>query len=224
MALMDNIELVQRFIRLALPQRKAFFEKLASKGMSLGQLPVPMIRHEFEAIPLSYAQHRQWFLWQLEPESAAYHVPAALRLRGVLDVEALQRSFQVLIERHESLRTRFVQDAGQTLQVIAPEADFSLPVHTLEPGDAAGLEARISAFVEAQTRQLFDLQQGPLLRVCLLRVAPDEHVLVLTQHHIVSDGWSMQVLVEELVQCYAAFTQGHAPQLPALAVAERGPG
>ncbi|WP_442968443.1 amino acid adenylation domain-containing protein, partial [Pseudomonas sp. Z18(2022)] len=215
---MDNIELVQRFIRLALPQRKAFFEKLASKGMSLGQLPVPMIRHEFEAIPLSYAQHRQWFLWQLEPESAAYHVPAALRLRGVLDVEALQRSFQVLIERHESLRTRFVQDAGQTLQVIAPEADFSLPVHTLEPGDAAGREARISAFVEAQTRQLFDLQQGPLLRVCLLRVAPDEHVLVLTQHHIVSDGWSMQVLVEELVQCYAAFTQGHVPQLPALAI------
>ena len=66
--------------------------------------------------------------------------------------------------------------------------------------------------------QLFDLQQGPLLRVCLLRVAPDEHVLVLTQHHIVSDGWSMQVLVEELVQCYAAFTQGHVPQLPALAI------
>ncbi|MDF3203267.1 amino acid adenylation domain-containing protein, partial [Pseudomonas sp. 1912-s] len=218
MALMDNIELVQRFIRLALPQRKAFFEKLASKGMSLGQLPVPMIRHEFEAIPLSYAQHRQWFLWQLEPESAAYHVPAALRLRGVLDVEALQRSFQVLIERHESLRTRFVQSAGQTLQVITPEADFNLPVHTLEPGDAAGLETRISVFVEAQTRQLFDLQQGPLLRVCLLRVAPDEHVLVLTQHHIVSDGWSMQVLVEELVQCYAAFTQGHVPQLPALAI------
>ncbi|WP_345891525.1 amino acid adenylation domain-containing protein, partial [Pseudomonas chlororaphis] len=164
-----------------------------------------------QPLALSYAQERQWFLWQLDPQSAAYHVPSALRLKGRLDVAALQRSFDTLVARHESLRTHLQQDGERTLQVIAAQARIDL---TLVEAD----EARLKTLVEAEITRPFDLRQGPLLRVSLLRLAEDEHVLVLVQHHIVSDGWSMQVMVDELVQLYAAYSQGQALQLPAMPI------
>nr|WP_080758265.1 non-ribosomal peptide synthetase [Pseudomonas lurida] len=160
-----------------------------------------------QPLPLSYAQERQWFLWQLDPHSAAYHIPSALRLKGTLDTSALQRSFDALMARHESLRTCVQEQPDGARQVILPDA--ALPIR-LELVDEADLQAQ----VEAEIARPFDLQQGPLLRVTLLRLAEDDHVLVLVQHHIVSDGWSMQVMVEELVKLYAAFSQGQAPQLP----------
>mgnify|MGYP001606176320 FL=1 len=140
-----------------------------------------------QPLPLSYAQERQWFLWQLDPDSAAYHIPGALRLKGPLDRVALQRSFDSLVARHESLRTHVRQDGEGAVQVIAAQA--AVDILRLEC-DEAGLLAQ----VEAQIAQPFDLQQGPLLRVSLLRLAEDDHVLVLVQHHIVSDGASMQVM------------------------------
>ncbi|MBK0060073.1 amino acid adenylation domain-containing protein [Pseudomonas sp. S44] len=219
MAVMDNIALVQRFIRLPLSQRRAFLEKLAGKGLTLGQLPIPAAREGLDVIPLSYAQQRQWFLWQLEPHSSAYHIPSALRLKGTLDVPALARSFQWLLGRHESLRTRFVETAEGVRQVIeAPASAFELPLQHLPADAGADTEQAVRDFVEARTQALFDLQQGPLLRVDLLRLADDDHVLVMTQHHIVSDGWSMQVLVEELVHAYAAFSGGGEPTLAAASI------
>ncbi|MCE1119068.1 non-ribosomal peptide synthetase, partial [Pseudomonas sp. NMI795_08] len=216
---MDNIALVQRFIRLPLSQRKAFLEKLAGKGLSLGQLPIPTARDGIDVIPLSYAQQRQWFLWQLEPHSSAYHIPAALRLRGTLDVAALAQSLQWLVGRHESLRTRFVESADGVCQVVdAPPQRFELPVQALAADAPAEQDQAVRAFVEAQTQALFDLQAGPLLRVSLLRLAADDHVLVMTQHHIVSDGWSMQVLVAELVHAYSAHAAGQQPSLPAASI------
>src|SRR5438067_2088609 len=104
MTQLDNLSLVQRFIRLPLAQRQAFLQKMQSKNMSFAALPIPPVRDEFESIGLSFAQERQWFLWQLDPHSAAYHVPTALRLRGALDLSALQHSFDALLERHEVLR------------------------------------------------------------------------------------------------------------------------
>ncbi|MCR4541375.1 amino acid adenylation domain-containing protein, partial [Pseudomonas sp. 18.1.10] len=160
-----------------------------------------------QALPLSYAQERQWFLWQLDPHSAAYHVPSALRLKGPLDHVALQRSFDALVMRHESLRTHLQQEGEGVAQVIAATACVEIAIV-----DVA--EATLRAQVEAHIAQPFDLTQGPLMRVGLLRVAEDDHVLVLVQHHIISDGWSMQVMVDELVQLYAAFSQGQAAQLP----------
>ncbi|MGC5702151.1 non-ribosomal peptide synthetase [Pseudomonas sp. NFXW11] len=160
---------------------------------------------------LSYAQERQWFLWQLDPQSAAYHVPSALRLKGRLDRAALQRAFDSLVARHESLRSHLQQEGELTLQVIDPQARIEL---ALADTDEAHLQARVQALIN----QPFDLRQGPLMRVSLLRLAEDEHVLVLVQHHIVSDGWSMQVMVDELVQLYAAYSQGQDLQLPALAI------
>ena len=103
-----NIDLVSRFLRLPLEQRQQFYQRLQSRGMSFGQLPIAPARQDGESLPLSYAQERQWFLWQLEPDSAAYHIPSALRLRGRLDKSALQRSFDSLLARHESLDRKSV--------------------------------------------------------------------------------------------------------------------
>uniref|UniRef100_UPI000A425593 non-ribosomal peptide synthetase n=1 Tax=Pseudomonas sp. MIACH TaxID=1078355 RepID=UPI000A425593 len=164
-----------------------------------------------QPLRLSYAQERQWFLWQLDPDSAAYHIPSALRLRGQLDVDALQRSFDTLVARHESLRTLVQQEDEGAVQVIQAPAPLSITFAEVD-------EAHVQARVEAEIAQLFDLQRGPLLRVTVLRLAADEHVLVLVQHHIVSDGWSMQVMVDELVQLYAAYSQGQSPQLPSMPI------
>ncbi|WP_341796513.1 MULTISPECIES: non-ribosomal peptide synthase/polyketide synthase [unclassified Pseudomonas] len=208
------MELVQRFIGLPSAQRKLFLEKLASKGMSLAQLPIPQTRQNAEWLPLSYAQQRQWFLWQLEPQSSAYNIPAALRFSGELDIAALQRSFEVLIGRHEILRTTFSLEDEQAVQVVHASLKFELAVESVasqEPGI-------LQACLEAEARQPFDLQHGPLLRAKLLKLAPQEHVLVLTLHHIVADGWSMPVMVEDLLRLYEGASQGHDIQLPPLPI------
>jgi len=196
-----NIDLVSRFLRLPLEQRQQFYQRLQSRGMSFAQLPIASIREAGQHLPLSYAQERQWFLWQLDPDSAAYHVPGALRLSGRLDKAALQRSFDALVARHASLRTRLHLDGEQRAQQVLDHA-------VIEITESAVDEARLKARVEAEIARPFDLQQGPLLRVNLLGVGDDEHVLVLVQHHIVSDGWSMGVMVQELMQLYAAYSQG----------------
>ncbi|MEJ5866046.1 condensation domain-containing protein, partial [Pseudomonas farsensis] len=217
MAQMDNTSLVQRFIKLPLIQRQAFLEKLASKGMSLANLPLPPCQDGVAPLPLSYAQQRQWFLWHLAPESSAYHVPSALHLRGELDLDALQRALQRLAERHESLRTRFDEQHGAACQIIQPvsERPPQLHVQLLDSRpDAAALEA----LIVSETERLFDLREGPLWRVKLLTFGPQEHVLVLTLHHIVSDGASMQVLVDELVHLYLGERSGVTTDLARLPV------
>ncbi|MBB3105405.1 amino acid adenylation domain-containing protein, partial [Azomonas macrocytogenes] len=168
---------------------------------------------------MSYAQQRQWFLWQLEPESAAYHIPAALRLKGKFDLSALQSSFAALIQRHESLRTTFGQEGEQAVQIIHDRLPFTLDVDDLPETDStAEQDALIRTEVEAEVARLFDLERGPLLRVKLLRLGEDDHVLVLTLHHIVSDGWSTPIMVDELIQLYEGYSQGREVQLPNLPI------
>ncbi|WP_338485999.1 amino acid adenylation domain-containing protein [Pseudomonas trivialis] len=206
-----NIDLVSRFLRLPLEQRQQFYQRLHSRGMSFAQLPIASIREDGHSLPLSFAQERQWFLWQLDPHSAAYHIPGALRLHGQLDLAALQRSFDTLLARHDSLRTQLVEDGEQLWQHVLPEARVEIRQAHVD-------ESQLMAQVQAQVARPFDLHQAPLLRVSLLQLADDEHVLVMVQHHIVSDGWSMQLMVEELVHLYAAYSQGHTPQLPELPI------
>ncbi|WP_049298611.1 condensation domain-containing protein, partial [Pseudomonas aeruginosa] len=168
---------------------KSLFEQPVLQGFveSLGEKPAevppitPVTREQ--PLPLSYAQERQWFLWQLEPESAAYHIPAALRLRGGLDVVALQRSFERLAQRHESLRTRFRQEGLRTVQVVDADGQLQVSRHNLANVDDASLRAA----VEAEMARPFDLRTDALLRISLFEVAPNDHVLVMVQHHIVSD-------------------------------------
>ncbi|WP_143506505.1 condensation domain-containing protein, partial [Pseudomonas sp. ICMP 564] len=196
-----NIDLVSRFLRLPLEQRQQFYQRLQSRGMSFAQLPIASVREADQHLPLSYAQERQWFLWQLDPDSAAYHVPGALRLCGMLDKAALRRSFASLAARHESLRTRLHLDDESRTQQVLPHTDIQILEDRTD-------EAQLKARVEAEIARPFDLRQGPLLRVTLLELNAQEHVLVLVQHHIVSDGWSMGVMVQELMQLYASYSQG----------------
>ncbi|WP_369986955.1 amino acid adenylation domain-containing protein [Pseudomonas xanthosomatis] len=207
-------ELIESIGVLSAQERKALAVLLKKEGVNLYDIAPVFRRDPAEPLRLSYAQDRQWFLWQLEPGSAAYHIPAALRLHGPLNLAALQQGFDYLLARHESLRTTIDAAAGQALQRVAAHQVLALQVEDSGALSPEALQARI----EEQVRQPFDLAAGPLLRVRLLRLAEDEHVLVMVLHHIVADGWSMQILVRELVQAYQAFCQGHAPAHEALAI------
>ncbi|WP_189386288.1 condensation domain-containing protein, partial [Pseudomonas brenneri] len=211
-------ELIESVGKLSAKQRKALAVLLKQKGLNLFTIAPVFQRAAEEPLLLSYAQQRQWFLWQWAPQSTAYNIPTALRLKGRLDVAALQRSIEALVDRHESLRSVFTQQDDQPLQVVLPAGPFALDVDELHLPQGEALEAHLQAFVEQETGKLFDLQAGPLMRARLLRLAADDHVLVMTLHHIVSDGWSMQVMVEELVQFYAGFSQGQTVQLPELTI------
>ncbi|UVM20188.1 non-ribosomal peptide synthase/polyketide synthase [Pseudomonas wadenswilerensis] len=209
-------ELIGAVGALSAKERKALAIMLKEKGINLFAV-APIFKREAGApLLLSYAQQRQWFLWQLEPQSAAYNIPAALRLRGALDLPALQAAFEVLIARHAALRTGFVQQGEQTLQVIRQSGDFKLAIQSL--GEGVATETAIEAFLAAQLGEPFDLELQPLLRAAVLQVAEDEHVLALALHHIIADGWSMQVLVRELMQVYAGQVRGVPVQLAELPV------
>ncbi len=172
-----------------------------------------------EEIPLSFAQQRLWFLDQLLPDSPQYNMPAGLRLRGRLDRPALERAWQRLVQRHEVLRTRFESRAGQPRQVI--EANESLPLLTFEdlrPLNAAEREAEVLRRAQYEASRPFDLSRGPLLRVWLWQLSEEDHVLLVNLHHIISDGWSMGVLVREVSLLYSAFCAGQDDPLPPLSI------
>lgn len=171
-----------------------------------------------EDLPQSLAQNRLWITWQLDPHSSAYTIPGALHLRGELDEDALRHSFQQLIQRHEALRTRFYERDGQAFQRVEATADFELPVIDLSDLPNAVREARAQQVREDQARSPFDLETGPLLRVTLVRLGDEEHQLLVTLHHIIADGWSLNILIDEFSRLYAAAAQGQSLELPPLAL------
>ncbi|HEX6288077.1 MAG TPA: non-ribosomal peptide synthase/polyketide synthase, partial [Herpetosiphonaceae bacterium] len=182
---------------------------------SLPLVPVP---HDGGPLPLSFAQQRLWFLDQLQPGSRAYHIPLVVRLHGAVDPAAMQQSLAALIARHESLRTTFAVVDEQPVQVIAATVAVPLPVVVLPDLAAAEIETAIEQVIRAEVQQPFDLQQGPLLRATLLRLAECEHILILTLHHIISDGWSQGVLLRELTILYRGFVQDEPVGLPELPI------
>ncbi|RMV74440.1 Peptide synthase [Pseudomonas caricapapayae] len=167
-------------------------------------------------LPQSMAQNRLWFLWQLDPQSSAYNIPGGLYLRGELDVTALHASFQRLIERHESLRTRFYELDGVALQRIDTPIQFHLDAIDISDLPGEERQARAVAVREEQARRPFDLQNGPLLRVTLLKLDEEEHQLLVTLHHIIADGWSLNVLIDEFSRLYASAVQGQILELAPL--------
>ncbi|MEV5595499.1 amino acid adenylation domain-containing protein [Streptomyces sp. NPDC052496] len=169
---------------------------------------------------MSFAQQRLWFLAQLRGAGEAYHMPQAFRLRGPLDRAALTRALDTLVARHEVLRTRLVTVAGEPFQQIDPaDAGFALHVHDLTGADdASEAEARLEALQREEATAPFDLAEGPLVRGRLVVLAADHHVLLLTAHHIASDGWSMTVLTREITALYTAFRDGGQNPLPPLPV------
>ncbi|RKG74500.1 non-ribosomal peptide synthetase, partial [Corallococcus terminator] len=180
----------------------------------------PLTRRERpDVLPLSFAQQRLWFIHQFGTVDAAYHVPFALKLEGTLDLVALRRSFDALMHRHEALRTTFRAREGTPEQVIHPV--LPLPMRQLDLvsiTDPEQRRAEATRLLLEETRTPFDLEQGPLIRALLLKLSPTEHVLVLNQHHIVSDGWSTGVLVREMGTLYAALSRGLSSALPELPV------
>ncbi|HZG43283.1 MAG TPA: condensation domain-containing protein, partial [Longimicrobium sp.] len=170
------------------------------------------------ALPLSFAQERLWFIDRMEPGSAAYNIPVAWRLGGALDEAALERSLGEVVRRHEALRTVFAEADGSPVQVIAPFRGFTLPVDDLSGLAEADREAAVRRRVGDEALRAFDLAAGPLFRAALLRLGADEHVLLLSMHHIVSDGWSMGVLFRELSALYAAYREGGESPLAELPV------
>jgi amino acid adenylation domain-containing protein len=169
-------------------------------------------------LPLSFAQQRLWFLEQLGNLGSTYHVRAPLRLRGPLHREALVRALDGIVARHEALRTTFTEVDGVPEQRIAPAEACRFPLVEHDPGGAADPEAELDRLQAQEAAERFDLERGPLLRGSLLRMADDDHVLLLTMHHIVSDGWSMGVLFDEFAALYAAHARGAEASLPELPV------
>ena len=169
--------------------------------------------------PASFAQQRLWFLEQLEPGNAAYNLASAFRIRGTLDIDALARALQTIVQRHDSLRTTFTAVDGQVMALLsaAPEP-AGLPLISLDQlaEDQKEEHALLLAAEEGQRR--FDLSAGPLIRTRLLRMSPAEHVLVLATHHIVMDGWSIGVLLKEMAGFYEAFHSNRTPEIPALPI------
>ncbi|PPK71464.1 non-ribosomal peptide synthetase [Actinokineospora auranticolor] len=162
-----------------------------------------------ETAPQSFAQRRMWFLDSLYPGSALYNVPAAVRVRGPLDLVALRAAVDVLVARHGALRTVFADHDGEPVQIVRPNGSADFRVITVDPADAGRL-------MRDEARRPFDLSTGPLLRVLVLRRADDDHHVMITLHHIVTDGWSQAVLFAELGVAYAALTRGESPELPPL--------
>jgi amino acid adenylation domain-containing protein len=169
-------------------------------------------------LPLSFAQQRLWFLSQLDPESAVYNIGIALRMRGPLNVPAAEQALAEIINRHEDLRTSFVRVNGVPHAVIGDGKNWALQVIDVKHLADGGVDSELYRFAGQLTFQPFDVSHGPLFRAHLLTIASDDHILALTMHHIISDGWSVGVLVREFSELYPTFAEGRQPSLAPLAI------
>ena len=187
---------------------------MAASTTSIPLSPVPRIGN----LPLSFAQQRLWSLAQLEPNSSVYNIPVAFRLVGPLNVAALEQSIEEIVRRHEILRTTFSVKNGQAVQVISADQTLTLLVTDLQKFHESKRETEAQWLANEEAQEPFDLVQGPLLRVKLLCLAEEEHILLLTMHHIVSDGWSFNIFFRELTDIYEAFSTGKPSPLPDLPI------
>lgn len=200
-------------------QQQALLEKLLrEEGLAVTDQPVVNRRDGSNHYPLSYAQQRLWFLDQLEPGQAFYNLPVAVRLEGEVDERVLGQVVNEVVRRHEILRTTFATIDGRPVQHIAAELTVALSVEDLTNLPTGEREQRAKELMQAEAQQPFDLVTGPLLRMRLLRLTTTEHILLFTVHHIVSDGWSMGVLVREVAALYRAYVQQQPSPLPELAI------
>ncbi|HVS52164.1 MAG TPA: amino acid adenylation domain-containing protein [Opitutaceae bacterium] len=204
------------------PQRALLEERLqrARTGAARGRETKPSIprRPERDDVPLSFAQERLWFLDQLEPGSAVYNVCQAVRLTGVLNAAALEQALNEIVRRHEILRTNFVAAEGRPVQVIAPSRPTSLTVVDLSAWRDGTAQDEWRRRLQEESRRPFDLARDPLLRALLIRSSATDHTLMVTMHHIISDGWSVGIFLRELTTLYAASCSGAEPGLAELPV------
>ncbi|QIR37151.1 amino acid adenylation domain-containing protein [Tolypothrix sp. PCC 7910] len=182
------------------------------------QAPILQPVSRDDDLPLSFSQERLWFIHQLQPNSSTYNVSFAFRLQGLLNISALERSFNEIIQRHEALRTRFFAADNQPVQVIAPSFNLKLPVINLQQLSQQEKETQVLQLIKNEVQQPFDLEQNSLLRCYLLQLGSNEYVLLLSVHHIAFDGWSEGVFWRELTALYTAFAAGKPSPLPELPI------
>ncbi len=201
------------------PEKRELLEAmLAEQGVDLSEVVIVPVPRDGRKLPLSFAQQRLWFLDRLQPESPLYNIPAALRLRGKLDLQALEKSFELIVRRHEILRTTFEEEGGEPYQVVTDDVKIPISVVDLRDIPDAQVEAELHRLAVEDSLRPFNLRKGPLIRVRLLRFREDDHGLLVTMHHIVSDNWSTGLFVKEFMSTYTAIVSGRDPELPELVV------
>ncbi|TFG59833.1 MAG: non-ribosomal peptide synthetase, partial [Nitrospirales bacterium] len=198
-------------------QQRWLQQRLKNGAQTSSSTPIPtQPRHS--PLPLSFAQQRLWFLAQLEPESSAYFMSSTFHLRGALRLPALEGSLQLLVQRHEALRTTFVVERDVPMQVMQSELPWSLSMIDLQQLTAAEQSQEVDRILNEEAHQPFVLTLGPLFRFMILNLGAEEHIFRLTLHHIISDGWSMSVFFRELTTAYTALVAEQSPLLPALPI------
>ncbi|MEC4891787.1 MAG: amino acid adenylation domain-containing protein [Oscillatoria sp. PMC 1051.18] len=188
------------------------------KEGSIPFVPLAKVEKVTDVHPLSFAQARLWFLDQLEKGNPAYNISFGIRLQGLLQVRALEQSLNEIVRRHEALRTTFSTVEGQPIQRIAPSLTIPLPVVDCQKLPELGRESEVRSLMVRESQQPFDLTQEPLFRAKLVRLGQQEHILLLTMHHIISDEWSVEVLIREMAALYKAFLAGNPSPLPELPI------
>lgn len=218
-AVRDRQALLKQVQNLSPERRRALRLLLQNASQPAPGRPtaIPVLSHRADA-PLSSAQQRLWFLDQLEPGNYAYNIPTALALHGRVQPELLERSLNYLAERHEAFRTSFHFQAGRAVQQIEPALTLTLPVIDLSAWPPEQSEALWRAQVRDEIQRTFNLSQAPLARAILWRLAADAYVLCLNMHHIITDGWSIGILIREWMTLYQSLARGETPNLPPLAI------
>lgn len=211
-------ELDKRIARLSPAKRELLEQRLRTRDETAAQASSIARRNDRGTAPLSFAQQRLYFLDRLNPQGAAYNVPRAIRIRGVLDVPALEKTFAELLRRHEVLRSRFEERSGSLVSTILPAEPFRLEAEPVSGATLEDREGEAGRIAQAESELPFDLSTGPLMRARLLRLSSEHHVLLFTNHHIVSDAWSAGVLFHELSALYSAFSKGESSPLTDLAL------
>jgi amino acid adenylation domain-containing protein/non-ribosomal peptide synthase protein (TIGR01720 family) len=206
----------QRIADLSPEKRALFMRRLAAQAAGRVKPPLILPRPTAGDTPAALAQRRLWFLDQLEPGSALYLIPAALEMIGTLNAAALQRTLNEIVRRHEALRTTFYTLDDQPMQRVTPELLLELPVIDLRDHAESDRWREMLRLATEEAQRPFDLSRGPLVRAALLRLADDHHVLLLTLHHLIADGWSCGVLIKELAALYAAYVNDRPSPLPDL--------
>ena len=210
--------LIERIAQLPPEKRELLLQKLQLNQEKTSLSTIQPQSRDTNTFPLSFAQERLWFLDRLEPGNPFYNQPTALRLTGELNITVLKQTFQEIIRRQEILRTNFTIINGKPVQVINSKVDFQLPIVDLTNLSLRDREKEVQNSVNLETLQPFNLEQDLLLRATLLRLNPTEHIILFTTHHIISDGWSTGILIEEIGTIYAAFAEGKPSPLPELSI------
>ena len=204
-ALSVELPLSRIFQTPVLSELAEFVEQNLRRGGRHSETPLRHVSRE-QPLPLSFAQQRLWFLDQLEPGNPLYNTPGALRLKGTLDIAAFEQALNEIVRRHETLRTTFDVSQGTPIQIISAPRPLAIPLIDLSGLNEIDREREAGRLIRQEAQHRFDLSHGPLLRATLLRLLEEEHLLLFTMHHIISDGWSASVLANEATRLYAAFT------------------